>query len=350
MKKEKLDSAGLPLISIIIPVFNIERWLPQCLEGVLKAAPTDSEIILVIGDSDDNSNILCETYAQADNRIRVSKQNGKGLANARNCGFDISRGKYIAYIDGDDSIEIELFAELIARIRALDSSFDLAMVDYNQVGANGKVIRHIYQIGDKNVEASGEMFLEHVLRRKQCFWNVWRYIYRREFLVQHGISFLEGRLSEDMDYIAKVYAARPRFIFFHCPFYNYRIGRGDSLMDRPTFKRLNDTVLNIEAGIEHVNKTNLPFSSIFIKQYQFEFILCMALCVEINSADRAKAYDLYKQKMRVLDAGQYLTAHFVKILFKVLPVSAGAWALHVIKIVKRKLLGDNRKVLDRGSC
>jgi hypothetical protein len=210
------------------------------------------------------------------------------------------------------------------------------------------VIDEVYHIGAETEEAWGEEFLTHILRIKKCFWNVWRYIYRRKFLEDNCIRFLEGSLSEDMDYTAHVYAARPKFAFFHCPYYFYNVGRGDSLMDKPTLTRLGDTVSNIKSGIKMLETANLPFSASFIEQYQFEYILCMALCVEINSEDKPEALALYDNTLDILKVGSYRTAHVFNQISRVLSVNAVAWGLHFMKVIKRKLRGDARKIINRG--
>lgn len=331
------------LISIIIPVFNVERWLTRCLDSILCSIPEESEIILVISDSSDNSNKLCMEYASSDNRIKVITQDGKGLANARNCGFDYSSGKFISYIDSDDFVDRNLYSNLIYQINNINVEFDIAMTDYHQVTSDGKLLKKIYQIGEDTEKYVGEDFLGHVLKEKKCFWNVWRYIYRREFLEIHGIRFLEGSLSEDMDYIAKVYASHPRFIFFHCPFYNYCVGRGDSLMDRPTLKRLTDTVVNIKNSIALLDSAALDYSAAFISQYQFEYILNLALCVEVERSDRSRALSLYKENMDILERYGGASLKLYKCLLSLLPLSITARCLHMAKIIKRRIKGDARK-------
>ena len=93
------------LISIIIPVYNAEKYLLKCLNSVINQTYNNLEIILVDDESTDNSSKIYNEFAKNDNRIKIFHQKNKGVSSARNCGIDKARGKYIAFIDPDDEIE-----------------------------------------------------------------------------------------------------------------------------------------------------------------------------------------------------------------------------------------------------
>ena len=92
-----------PFFSIIIPVYNVEKYLDRCLESVLKQEFNDYEIILVDDGSTDTSSYICDSYKQSEKVTVIHKDNG-GLSSARNCGLDISKGEYIFFVDSDDYI------------------------------------------------------------------------------------------------------------------------------------------------------------------------------------------------------------------------------------------------------
>lgn len=94
----------MPQISVIVPVYNVEKFLPRCIESVLAQAFTDFELILVDDGSPDNCGAICDEYAAMDSRIRVIHKANGGAASARNCGLDAASGKYIAFVDSDDSV------------------------------------------------------------------------------------------------------------------------------------------------------------------------------------------------------------------------------------------------------
>lgn len=97
------------MISIIVPVYNVEKYLERCIESIVNQTYKDIEIILVDDGSPDNCSVICDRYAEKDNRIKViHKQNG-GLINARKSGLEIAQGDYIGFVDSDDWIEPEMY-------------------------------------------------------------------------------------------------------------------------------------------------------------------------------------------------------------------------------------------------
>lgn len=101
LKMEKCDT---PVLSVIVPVYNVEKWLPACIESILGQTLRDLELILVDDGSPDGSGAICDRYAAQDSRVKViHKQNG-GVGSARNAGLDVARGKYLTFVDGDDEL------------------------------------------------------------------------------------------------------------------------------------------------------------------------------------------------------------------------------------------------------
>lgn len=327
----------LMLLSIIIPVFNVESYIDECLESILRCDLSNCEVILVVGASSDESNNICYRYADKYEKIRLVHQTGKGLANARNCGYDQCFGEYISYIDSDDYVDGDRYSKLISFLRT-GEQFDLLATDYSRViegfdGANYK--EHMYQIGETDVILRGVDHLPAMLRKKQCFWNVWRYIYRKSFLEEHKIRFWENMLSEDLDYTTKVLLAEPQMFFWHCPYYVYRVGRADSLMGRVTAQRIENTVQVLSTCIRASATSKLPYASMLIDQYQFEFTLILAQLCEVPQAEREELKTLFLGYLDVLSHGTGTVGRAVKCAIKVFGISLCSRALYCAKLIKR---------------
>ena len=101
-----------PLISVIVPVYNVAAWLPRCVDSILAQTYENLEILLVDDGSTDGSGNICEEYAKKDTRIRVLHKENGGLSSARNAGLDAAAGAYIGFVDSDDWIAPEMYAEL----------------------------------------------------------------------------------------------------------------------------------------------------------------------------------------------------------------------------------------------
>lgn len=119
-----------PLISVIIPVYKVEKYLNQCVESVLTQSLSDIEVILVDDGSPDNCPDMCDAYAAMDARIRVIHQKNLGLAGARNTGFRIAKGEYVAFLDSDDYVLPDAFAKLHAKAVEYDADIVFSQVQY----------------------------------------------------------------------------------------------------------------------------------------------------------------------------------------------------------------------------
>ena len=110
-----------PLISVIVPVYNVAEYLSRCVDSILAQSYENLQIILVDDGSTDDSGKICEEYAKKDARIQVIHQNNGGLSSARNAGLDLASGEYIGFVDSDDWIEPEMYAEMLARMEKYDA-------------------------------------------------------------------------------------------------------------------------------------------------------------------------------------------------------------------------------------
>lgn len=326
------------LLSIIIPVYNTEKYLVQCLDSIVSADVSDFEVIIVNDGSKDGSLKICESYAAKYSFIKVISQQNKGLSAARNVGVINSKGKYIAYIDSDDFVKPRLFSEMAEYLK-LYSDAELFAADFNMVRVeDGDIFeKKISQIGKKSTPAEGLDFLPQMLKKRKCFWNVWRYIYNREFLEKYGIEFKEGFLCEDLDYTAKVLLAVPKTVFVHCPYYCYRISREGSLMNRTTVKRVSDTVNILSESIADLEKSNFKWKQNVISQYQFELILTMAQLFEVPKSERKKVKQIFKDHIEALKAGTDRISHFFYGFISITGIWSVSLALAISKRIKRKL-------------
>ena len=106
------EYANEPIISVIVPVYRVEKFLPRCISSIAKQTFRDFEMILVDDGSDDACPDICDQAARADARIRVIHQKNQGLSAARNAGIDAARGQYISFVDSDDFIADTMLADM----------------------------------------------------------------------------------------------------------------------------------------------------------------------------------------------------------------------------------------------
>jgi glycosyltransferase involved in cell wall biosynthesis len=125
-----------PKISVVIPVYNVEKYLHRCVDSVLKQTFRDFEIILVNDGSQDQSGAICDEYVEKDNRIKVIHKKNARVSAARNDGIKMAKGKYISFVDSDDWIEPDMFRDMIQK--AEEFRLDFAMCDYKKKSLNNE--------------------------------------------------------------------------------------------------------------------------------------------------------------------------------------------------------------------
>lgn len=113
---------GCPKISIIVPVYKVEKYLSKCIESILNQTLKNFELLLIDDGSPDNSGIICDEYALKDNRIKVIHKENGGVSSARNYGLNIAKGKYVGFVDADDWIEPDMYEKILSAIEDLDDN------------------------------------------------------------------------------------------------------------------------------------------------------------------------------------------------------------------------------------
>ncbi len=194
-----------PLISFIIPVYNVEKYLAQCIESIRVQSHDNIEIILVDDGSTDKSGEICDNFSKTDNRVRVIHKENGGASAARNAGLGIAKGNYIAFIDSDDYVSPSMAEKLLDAISKTDS--DLAMCNFAYTDELGNITESF-----SDDTKAGEYRTEELLRKVAAGWTfgilVWNKLFKKE-LFDGGLLFLEGRIAED-EMIAHRLLARVR--------------------------------------------------------------------------------------------------------------------------------------------
>ena len=212
-----------PLLSIIVPVYDVERYLPKCIDSILAQTFTDFELILVDDGSPDDCPALCDAAAEKDARVRVIHQKNGGLSAARNAGLDAARGAWIGFVDSDDYIAPEMYEVLYQAVQSTGA--DLALCDYAEVDEAGAPCQSMH------VSLSeGELTGQELLKRAsglmvQLAWNK---LYRRAIFTQ--LRYPEGKLNEDLFLIPEVCLQIQKAVVVPKALYYY-VQRGGSIMN-----------------------------------------------------------------------------------------------------------------------
>jgi|GEM_PF-316528 len=175
---------NIPEISIIIPVYKVEEYLPKCVESILGQSFTDFEVWLIDDGSPDGSGVLCDAYANADSRIKVVHKKNGGVSAARNRGLQLARGKWITFVDSDDWIDQDYLARLMTgadeTVQLVLGGFKMQLVNGTQVCAAGGDFRYTRQ----DIVRFYDDFISSSLVR-----TVWGGLYRCSLIEQNGLLF-----------------------------------------------------------------------------------------------------------------------------------------------------------------
>lgn len=185
------------LISVIVPVYNVESYLEKCINSILKNTYKNLEIVLVDDGSTDNSGAMCDDLAMKDNRIVVIHKENGGLSSARNAGLEMAKGEYISFIDSDDYISVDMYEKMLLRGREEDA--DIIQCGVYRVNEYGN-LSTTFRIGDWS--SRGEKILEKFYVDQMIPVMVCNKLFRQSLI--RNIRFVEGRNNEDNMFMADV--------------------------------------------------------------------------------------------------------------------------------------------------
>ena len=207
-------------ISVIVPVYNVEEWLDQCVESIVKQTYSQLEIILVDDGSPDNCPRKCDEWAQKDKRIKVIHKKNGGLSSARNAALEIATGEYVSFIDSDDYIHKDMYKIMLEKL--IDTGADV--VKCGRYLDNSESIQE-----NKVIELDKEYTHEEVL---DCFFyhkddfcsGIWDKLFKMSLF--DDIRFPDGLNSEDYYVYGIIYNRTNKLYFTNTPLYYYRIREG----------------------------------------------------------------------------------------------------------------------------
>lgn len=180
-----------PLVSVVVPVYKVEKYIHECVDSILQQTYEDIELILVDDGSPDNCGVLCDEYAKADPRVKVIHKENGGLSDARNAGIDIAQGEYITFVDSDDFISKNYLSSMIRMAQSNEA--DIVQIeathDCDGLGKNKKDNRQSIMV------FSPSEALINMLRFQVVQVMAWGKLYKRKLF--ENIRYPKGRLNED---------------------------------------------------------------------------------------------------------------------------------------------------------
>lgn len=213
-------------VSVIVPVYNVEKYLEKCLDSLINQTLEDIEIICVNDGSTDNSLAILQEYQTKDNRIKIITQENKGLSGARNTGMRHVTGKYVLFVDSDDWIEIDTLESLFSY--SVKFKLDITMYPYKffheeslNYEENDSSNLNMFNSSFSNCSFGYKDILNFLFKIPH---NTWNKFYSKSFLDEIDEEFIEGKNYEDIDFFFKtIFKTDNIGVYKEKPLYNYRI-------------------------------------------------------------------------------------------------------------------------------
>ncbi len=222
---------SIPKVSIIVPVYNVEKYLSECLDSIVNQTLQEIEIIIINDGSTDTSPDIIDKYVQQDSRIRAVHQENGGYGKAMNHGLELAKGEYIGIVESDDYVELDMFEILYKKAK----EYDLDIVRCHYYFYKSKERKN--DLIDLSWIPQNIMF--DPLKNPIPFYQapaIWSAIYKRDMIESNSIRFLEtpGASYQDTSFAFKTYACSRNFILMDYPGLHYRIDNESSSVNSPS--------------------------------------------------------------------------------------------------------------------
>ena len=231
-----------PKISVIVPVYNVERYLKGCLDSILSQTYSNIEIICVNDGSTDKSREILEEYKKRDSRIKIVDKRNGGLSSARNAGMEVAQGEYYSFIDSDDWVAPDMLEKLYRSITILNT--DIAICAVHQYDETKKEIDdtnpyYTLEYFDKTFDNRAFSYKETKPFIMDVCVMAWNKLYRRSLIEECNARFPEGLIFEDGPFFFTIFFITERVSIVRDFLYYYRINRKNSIIQKAGKKFLN---------------------------------------------------------------------------------------------------------------
>lgn len=284
LKERKKLIMTKPVISVIIPVYNVENYLERCLQSVLKQTYSNLEILLIDDGSTDHSGEICDLYLKKDKRIKVYHKKNGGLSSARNLGLLLCKGDYVGFVDSDDWIDHEMYERLFKLIQKGD--YDISVCGISRAVSEQECIKQPTHITEKII--SGQDFQKKILKvgTQESDQYAVNKLYKKS--VANSIKYPEGLTDEDVEGTFLAMLSASSVIVTNWIGYFYYINPKSITRQKFSQKNFDFFVICdhlIELSVASCSKEIQQYAKIFRKRADFSVLCRMALWADLSDTD-----------------------------------------------------------------
>lgn len=292
------------LISIVIPVYNVEKYLEECLESAVNQTFKSIEIIAVNDGSTDSSLAVLKKYAHKYNNVQIINQENRGLSGARNVGLAHIKGKYVYFLDSDDYIDLNMIKECyeLAENNDLDIiNFDAEVFYDRDVKSDFKPDYNRSNILE-SIVYKGEDFYKYAVSRNAYKSSVCLCFYKADFLREFNFKFYEGITHEDELFSAKAFLLANRVMYYPKPYFYRRVREGSIMTQGKSIKNIEGylTVANELAKLRKIID-NQETENVLNKQILNFYDACLRLTILIFDDNKELMIQIRRIKKNILN-------------------------------------------------
>ena len=248
------------IFSIVVPCYNVEQYLDECIQSIVNQSFRDFEILLVDDGSKDSTGVLCDQWGKKDNRVKVFHKENGGLSDARNFGIDRAQGEYIVFIDSDDYIDTKGLENIKDVFGEKDEVVITRLVE---TYPNISYSRDDILASSQKCEWERTQAIDWVMGKSYNTWPAQKYIVAKKFLNKNNLRFRKGVLHEDVDWTTRLLCLATRYRVCAYPWYYHRLQREGAITNNVNSKRIisvleisSDLVYGVDSPVQKLDKQN----------------------------------------------------------------------------------------------
>lgn len=333
------NTAADPVVSVVIPIYKVERYLAQCVESVLSQTLWNIEVILVDDGSPDACPAIADGFAARDSRVAVIHQANQGLSGARNAGLRRATGRFVVFLDSDDFLEgHDSLAQCLAVMQSVP---DVDVLFFDTVRfREGTAVRISdlmnWRPGQDSLPSADA--LRHMIENDDVRPTAWAKVIRRQFLIDNGLDFRPGIYSEDIEWFLRLVSCPARFSHAPVAAYVWRTGRPGSITNtigRRNVEDLLDTLL-IAAKRVSTNGTSNCFKRDYLSYCCYQYTIALAFYAGLERTDRKGVRPRVREAQFLLAFDDYRKSKVISWLVRIIGLEATALLLHTYLVLRAR--------------
>ncbi len=293
IEEKELVKDNEPLISIIIPVYNVEKYIDRCLDSILNQSYKNLEIILIDDGSPDNCGKICDKYAIKDKRIKVIHKTNGGLSDARNKGIEVATGQYIGFVDSDDWIHKDMYKNLYNSITTYKA--DISCCKIIRVSDNNVSIPKKYDSSISVYTKDNYMKKFFKIKTQECVYYATNKLYRKNILANN--QYPVGLTAEDVLGTYKALIKCQKIVEINYPYYYYYYNP-ESLTSSSFSAKAFDTLEIWDRVVDITRSSNQEYIDwALLNRNRINYTLLMQMALSLSFNEIENKYKLKKDKM-----------------------------------------------------